>query len=63
MPEVCVQELETIMDDDEDMADLYLTVIALCQQKAGSVSLSILGAADMQARVLRYIRRIFLCIL
>ena len=22
----CMQELETIMDDDEDMADLYLTV-------------------------------------
>lgn len=28
----CTQELETIMDDDEDMADLYLTVSTLLQR-------------------------------
>ncbi len=30
----CTQELETIMDDDEDMADLYLTVSTFLQRDA-----------------------------
>jgi hypothetical protein len=28
----CTQDLETIMDDDEDMADLYLTVSTFCRE-------------------------------
>ena len=49
----CEQELETIMDDDEDMADLYLTVSTFCRESCKEKLLALEPTVDPLCRFMQ----------